>query len=56
MSSRGPDQAGLTNSPAFSATDVMPLVPWGRLAMAVQSVLSLLVLGLVIARAVSVLS
>ena len=43
-----------TNSTAFSPTDVMPLVPWAKLAMAVQAVISLGILGLVIARAVNV--
>jgi hypothetical protein len=32
----------------------MPLKHWGKLAMGVQSVLSLLILGLVIARAVNI--
>jgi hypothetical protein len=45
-----------TNSTAFSPTDVMPLVPWAKLAMAVQAVISLAILGLVIARAVNVFS
>lgn len=47
---------GLTNSTAFSPTDVMPLAPWAKIAMAVQSLVSLLILGLVIARAVNVLA
>ncbi|MGW7366741.1 hypothetical protein ACWGI8_25705 [Streptomyces sp. NPDC054841] len=47
---------GLTNSTAFSPTDVMPLAPWAKIAMAVQSLISLLILGLVIARAVNVLA
>ncbi len=46
----------ITNSMAFSPTDVMPLVPWAKLAMAVQAVISLGILGLVIARAVNVFS
>ena len=46
---------GLTNSMAFSPTDVMPLAPWAKITMAVQSFVSLLILGLVIARAVNVL-
>jgi uncharacterized membrane protein len=46
---------GLTNSIAFSPTDVMPLTHWAKLSMAVQSLASLAVLGLVIARAVNVL-
>jgi hypothetical protein len=46
----------LTNSTAFSPTDVMPLVPWAKIAMAVQSLVSLVILGLVVARAVNVLA
>ncbi|MFE5794272.1 hypothetical protein ACFQ8C_17050 [Streptomyces sp. NPDC056503] len=47
---------GLTNATAFSPTDVMPLAPWAKIAMGVQSLVSLLVLGLVVARAVNVLA
>ncbi|MHB9851130.1 hypothetical protein ACSYGO_18010 [Streptomyces krungchingensis] len=47
---------GFTNATAFSPTDVMPLVPWAKIVMAVQSVVSLLILGLVVARAVNVLA
>jgi uncharacterized membrane protein len=47
---------GLTNSLAFSPTDVMPLAPWAKAIMAVQSVVSLLLHGLVVARAVNVLA
>ena len=47
---------GVTNSMAFSPTDVMPLVPWAKLTMSVQSVVSLLILGLIVARAVNVLA
>ena len=47
---------GLTNSPAFSPTDVMPLAPWAKIVMGVQSVVSLVILGLVVARAVNVLA
>jgi uncharacterized membrane protein len=43
-----------TNATAFSPTDVMPFAPWAKVAMAVQSVVSLAILGLVIARAVNV--
>jgi hypothetical protein len=46
----------LTNSIAFSPTDTMPLVPWAKIAMAVQSLVSLAIFALVIARAVNVLS
>jgi hypothetical protein len=45
---------GFTNATAFSPTDVMPLVPWAKIAMAVQSLVSLGILGLVVARAVNV--
>ena len=45
-----------TNATAFSPTDVMPLVPWAKISMAVQAVISLAILGLVIARAVNVFS
>jgi len=46
---------GVTTSMAFSPTDVMPMVPWAKLTMTLQSVISLAVIGLVIARAVNVL-
>ncbi len=46
---------GFTNSTAFSPTDVMPLARWAKLAMAVQATASLIVLGLVVARAVNIL-
>jgi uncharacterized membrane protein len=45
---------GLTTSTAFSPTDVMPMARWAKLTMALQSLISLLVIGLVIARAVNV--
>ncbi len=45
---------GMTNGLAFSPTDVMPLAPWAKLAMGIQSIASLALLGLVIARAVNV--
>jgi uncharacterized membrane protein len=44
-----------TNAVAFSPTDVMPLARWAKLAMAVEAVASLIILGLVIARAVNIL-
>jgi uncharacterized membrane protein len=47
---------GLTNALAFSPTDVMPLVPWAKIAMGIQSLISFAILGLVIARAVNVLA
>jgi hypothetical protein len=45
---------GLTTSTAFSPTDVMPMRAWAKLMMAAQSIISLVVVGLVIARAVNV--
>lgn len=46
---------GFTNATAFSPTDVMPVARWAKLAMAIQASSSLVVLGLVIARAVNIL-
>jgi uncharacterized membrane protein len=46
---------GFTDATAFSPTDVMPLARWAKLAMTVQAVGSLMILGLVIARAVNIL-
>jgi hypothetical protein len=45
---------GVNTSTAFSPTDVMPMVPWTKLTMSLQSLISLTVIGLVIARAVNV--
>jgi hypothetical protein len=45
---------GLTNGLAFSPTDVMPLTPRTKLTMAVQAIISFVIVGLVIARAVNV--
>jgi hypothetical protein len=45
---------GLNTSTAFSPTDVMPMCSWTKLTMALQSLISLAVVGLVIARAVNV--
>ena len=47
---------GLTTSTAFSPTDVLPMVRWAKLIMALQSMISLMVFGLVVARAVNVFS
>jgi len=44
---------GLTTNTAFSPTDVMPVAVWAKLTMALQSLIALTVVGLVIARAVS---
>ena len=45
---------GFTNATAFSPTDAMPLGPRAKITMAVQALISLVVLGLVIARAVNI--
>ena len=45
---------GFTNATAFSPTDAMPLVPWAKITMTVQAVISIAILGIVIARAVNV--
>ncbi len=46
----------ITNSLAFSPTDVMPLVRWAKFGMGLQSIVSFSIIGLVIARAVNVFS
>ncbi len=46
---------GLTNALAFSPTDVMPLRHWAKLAMAIQSIVSITILSLVVANAVNLL-
>ena len=46
---------GFTSATAFSPTDAMPLRAWNKIAMMAQSTISLVLLGLVIARAVNVL-
>ncbi len=43
-----------TSATAFSPTDAMPLVPWAKLSMALQQLISLVLFGLVVARAVNV--
>jgi uncharacterized membrane protein len=45
----------LTNATAFSPTDTMPLSPMAKSVMGVQSVVSLVTLGLIISRAVNIL-
>lgn len=47
---------GLTNAAAFSPTDAMPLTGWAKAAMGLQSITSMVVLTLVIARAVNILT
>jgi len=44
-----------TNATAFSPTDVMPMRPWVKMLMAVQGMISLVLLSLVIANAVNIL-
>jgi uncharacterized membrane protein len=44
-----------TNAMAFSPTDVMPLKHWAKLTMLLQSLISLMIAVLVIARAVNIL-
>ena len=44
-----------TNASAFSPTDTLPLTPFAKLLMGVQSTASLVTIGMIIARAVNVL-
>jgi uncharacterized membrane protein len=44
-----------TNAMAFSPTDVMPMTRWAKLTMLTQSVISVITVALVIARAVNIL-
>jgi uncharacterized membrane protein len=46
----------LTNAAAFSPTDTMPLTPTAKWLMSAQSVVALVTVGLVVARAVNILS
>lgn len=46
----------LTNATAFSPTDTLPLTLWAKALMGLQSAVALGVVGLVIARAVNILS
>jgi uncharacterized membrane protein len=45
----------LTNATAFSPTDTMPLTPRAKTVMGIQSVVSLVTLGLIVSRAVNIL-
>jgi len=45
-----------TNATAFSPTDTMPLTPWAKLLMMLQSLASLVTVAVVISRAVNILS
>ena len=44
-----------TNAMAFSPTDVMPMSRWTKMTMLLQSLVSLVIAVLVIARAVNIL-
>ena len=44
---------GFTTANAFSPTDTMPMVPWTKVAMASQALISFAIIGLVFARAVN---
>jgi uncharacterized membrane protein len=46
----------LTNATAFSPTDTMPLTPMAKSLMSAQAVVSLVTVGLVVARAVNILA
>jgi uncharacterized membrane protein len=45
----------LTNATAFSPTDTMPLSAWAKVLMGVQSLISLVTIGLIVARAINIL-
>lgn len=45
----------LTNSTAFSPTDTMPLTPYAKSMMGLQSLVSLVTIGLVVARSVNII-
>jgi hypothetical protein len=44
-----------TNAAAFSPTDVLPMSRWAKMAMTVQSSISIITVALVVARAVNIL-
>ena len=46
----------LTNATAFSPTDTMPLTPMAKSIMGVQSLVSLVTIGLIVSRAVNILA
>jgi uncharacterized membrane protein len=46
----------LTNATAFSPTDTMPLTPVAKSIMGVQSLVSLVTIGLIVSRAVNILA
>jgi hypothetical protein len=44
-----------TNAAAFSPTDVMPMSRWAKVAMTVQSIISIVTVALVVSRAINIL-
>ena len=42
-----------TTANAFSPTDTMPMVPWTKLAMGTQALISFALIGVVFARAIN---
>jgi hypothetical protein len=46
----------LTNATAFSPTDTMPLSPTAKVVMGIQSIVSLVTIGLIVSRAVNILA
>lgn len=47
---------GFTAAIAFSPTDAMPLARWAKAAMAIEATVSIVIVGLVVARAVNILN
>jgi hypothetical protein len=45
----------LTNAAAFSPTDTMPLTPMAKIIMGIQSLISLVTIGMIVSRAVNIL-
>ena len=45
----------LTNAAAFSPTDTMPLTPMAKCFMGIQSLVSLVTIGLIVSRAINIL-
>jgi uncharacterized membrane protein len=45
----------LTNAMAFSPTDTMPLTPTAKSFMGIQSLVSLVTIGLIVSRAINIL-
>jgi uncharacterized membrane protein len=45
----------LTNAMAFSPTDTMPLTPMAKSVMGLQSIVSLITIGLIVSRAINIL-